>query len=168
MLKDKIKADTIEAQKSRNELIVGTLRMLSAAIFSKEKEKRYKISKEKPDATEDQLIKESGLTDEQITETLCLLKSKKEKMPLRFIFRATGRRLADKESKEIDILKKYLPKQLSDEELRKLVAESIAKTGASEIKDMGKIMADLIPKVKGKADGGEISKIIKELLNKTK
>ena len=74
--------------------------------------------------------------------------------------------MADKEKKEIEILKKYLPEQLSEEELRKIIAESIKKTGAREIKDMGKIMADLMPKVKGKADNSEIAKIIKELLSK--
>jgi hypothetical protein len=74
--------------------------------------------------------------------------------------------LADREKKEIEILKKYLPEQLSEEQLRKLIQESITKTGAKEIKDMGKIMADLMPKIKGKADNSEISKIVKELLTK--
>ena len=64
------------------------------------------------------------------------------------------------------ILKRNLPEQLSDEELRKLIKESIAKVEAAEIRDTGKIMADLMPKVKGKADNSEISKIIKELLSK--
>ena len=74
--------------------------------------------------------------------------------------------LAEREKKEIEILKKYLPEQLSEEEIKKIVAESIEKTGAKEMKDMGKVMADLNPKIKGKADGGEVSKIIKEILNK--
>ena len=59
-----------------------------------------------------------------------------------------------------------LPEQLSLEELKKLVEASIKKVNAKEIKDMGKIMADLMPQVKGKAEGSEISKIIKELLSK--
>jgi len=63
-------------------------------------------------------------------------------------------------------LQKYLPEQLSSEDLKKLVEESIAKTGAKEIKETGKIMADLMPKVKGKAEGSEISKVIKEILSK--
>jgi uncharacterized protein YqeY len=78
--------------------------------------------------------------------------------------------LADKEKKEIEILKKYLPEQLSEEELKKLIQESIAKVGGPnghpEIKDMGRVMADLNPKIKGKADSGEASKIVKELLSK--
>jgi len=59
-----------------------------------------------------------------------------------------------------------LPEQLSVEEIKKLVTEAIATTSAKEIKDMGKIMADLNPKIKGRADGGEVSKIVKELLAK--
>ena len=74
--------------------------------------------------------------------------------------------LADKEKKEIEILKKYLPEQLPIEELKKLIDESINKVGAKEMKDMGKVMADLAPKIKGKADNSEVSKIVKELLSK--
>ena len=72
--------------------------------------------------------------------------------------------LAETEKQEITILQKYLPAQLSTEELRALVQETVSKTGAKEIKEMGKVMAELNPKIKGKADGGEVSKIVKELL----
>ena len=73
----------------------------------------------------------------------------------------------------LEVLKKYLPAQLSSEEIKKFVEESIAKIKA-EMKDpsassgqvMGKVMADLNPKIKAKADGGEVSKIVKELLSK--
>src|SRR3989338_6367482 len=60
--------------------------------------------------------------------------------------------LADKEKKEIEIIQKYLPEQLSSDELKKLIKESISNVGAKEMKDMGKVMADLSPKIKGKAD----------------
>lgn len=73
--------------------------------------------------------------------------------------------LAEREKKEIEVLKKYLPKQLSSEELKKIVKESIEKTGAKEMKDMGKVMADINPKIRGRADGGDVSKIVKELLS---
>ncbi|MGD0576475.1 MAG: GatB/YqeY domain-containing protein [Candidatus Staskawiczbacteria bacterium] len=165
MLKEQIKIDITNAQKSGNELVVGTLRMLLASVTTKEKDKRYKISKNKPEATEEFLIKESELTDEQITEVISS-EIKKRKDAIALYQRGNRPELAEKEQKEIEILKKYLPEQLSEEELKKLVAESIKKTGAAEIKDTGKIMADLMPKVKGKADNSEISKIIKELLSK--
>jgi len=64
----------------------------------------------------------------------------------------------------MDILQKYMPEQLSEEEIKKLAKEAIEKTGAKEIKDMGKVMQELMPKVKGKAEGSLVSKIVKELL----
>jgi len=72
--------------------------------------------------------------------------------------------LAEREKKEIEVLKKYLPEQLSTEEIAKIVKDAMAKTGAKEMKDMGKVMAEVNPKIKGKADSGEVSKIIKDLL----
>jgi uncharacterized protein len=165
LLKQNIKSNTIEALKLGDQFLVGTLRMLSASIVTKEKDKRYKISKEKPNATEEVLAKESELTDEQIIEVISS-EIKKRKDAIVLYEKGNRPELADREKKEIEILKKYLPEQLSDEELRKLVKESITKVGAKEIKDTGKVMSDLMPKVKGKADNSEISKIIKEFLSK--
>ena len=73
--------------------------------------------------------------------------------------------LAEAEEKEIIVLQKYLPEQLPAQELKKLVKDSIAKTQATSMKDMGKVMAYLNPLIKGKADGGEVSKIVKEILS---
>jgi len=165
MLKAQIQKDATEALKAGNQVVLGTLRMLLASISVKEKEKRYKISKEKPDASEDILTKDSELTDEQVLETVSS-EIKKRKDAIALYIQGKRSELAEKEQAEIEVLKKYLPEQLSTEEIKKVVKESIAKTGAKEMKDMGKVMADLNPKVKGKADGGEVSKIVKELLNK--
>lgn len=165
MLKEQIKSDTTQAQKSGNEMVVGTLRMISAAILAKEKEKRYKISKQKPDATEDILQKESEFTDEEVVETLTS-EIKKRKDAIALYEQGKRPELAEKERQEIEIIKKYMPEQLSGEELKKLIEESINKTGAKEMKDMGRVMADLSPKIKGKADSGEVSKIIKEVLSR--
>lgn len=80
-------------------------------------------------------------------------------------FEKAGRQeLADKEQKELELLQKYLPEQLSEEEIKKFVEEAIAQTGASSISDMGKLMGSLMPKIKGKADGNLVSKIVRELL----
>ena len=73
--------------------------------------------------------------------------------------------LAEKEKKEMEVLQKYLPEQFSEEEIRALVKEAVSKTGAKEMKDMGKVMAELMLKVKGKADAGLISKIVKNSLS---
>ena len=165
MLKHQIKDDVNGALKNGNQEVVGVLRLALSSIASKEKEKRYKICKAEPDLTEEDLIKESELTDEEVIDTLSS-EIKKRKDAISLYEKGNRPELAEGEKKEIEILKKYLPEQIPLEELKKLVTESIDKTGAKEIKDMGKVMTDLMPKVKGKADGSEISKIIKEILSK--
>ena len=165
MLKQQIQNDVKEFLKSGDNLASGTLRMVLASMISKEKEKRYNIAKKKPDLNEQDLVKESELTDEEIIGVL-LSEIKKRKDAIVLYDKGNRQELADKEKKEIEILQKYLPEQLSVEELKKIIEESVNKVGAKEIKDMGKVMADLIPRVKGKADSGEVSKIIKELLSK--
>lgn len=171
MLKQQIQSDATEALKQGNQIVAGVLRMVLAAITSKEKEKRYKISKdlflqaEKPDLKEENLIKESELTDDEIINTL-FYEIKKRKDAIGLYEKGDRQELADKEKKEIEVLQKYLPEQISIEELKKLVEESISAVDAKEIKDMGKVMSDLMLKVKNRADGSEISKIVKELLSK--
>ncbi len=82
-------------------------------------------------------------------------------------FSAAGRQdLVDKEQKELDRLQTYLPAQMPEEEVRKLVAEAIAQTSATSLQDIGKVMGALMPKTKGKADGSLVSKIVKEELSK--
>ncbi len=164
MLKQQIQADTKEALKQSNQPVLVVLRMALSSIAAKEKDKRYKLAKEKPDMKEEDLAKESALGDEEIISTLSSeIKKRKDAIAL---YEQGGRpELAENEKQEIAVLQKYLPEQLSMEELKKIVEESVKKTGASSMKDMGKIMADLMPKVKGKADNSEISKIIKELFN---
>lgn len=73
--------------------------------------------------------------------------------------------LIDRELKELEILKTYLPKQLSEDEVKKLVQEAISQSGAKTIADMGKVMKIIIPQTKGKADGSIVSKIVKEKLS---
>ena len=81
-------------------------------------------------------------------------------------FGKAGRQeLVNKETKELEILQKYQPSQMSEEEIREIVVETIKQTEASSVTDMGKVMSALMPRVKGKADGGLVSKIVKEELN---
>lgn len=80
-------------------------------------------------------------------------------------FKAAGRQeLVDKETKELEILQKYLPEQMSEEEVEKLVKEAVAQTGATTINDIGIVMGALMPKIKGKADGGLVSGLVKKSL----
>ncbi len=81
-------------------------------------------------------------------------------------FKNAGRQdLVDKETKELEILKKYMPEQMNEEEVKKIVIETINEIKPAGIQDMGKIMGALMPKFKGKADGNLVSKIVKESLS---
>jgi len=159
----KIQKDLKEALKKKDEIIVSVLRMLLAAILNKEKEKRYKIAKAEPELIEEELIEKSQLTDEEVIEVISSEVKKRKESILEF---EKGERqdLVEKEKKEIEVLNKYLPEQLSEEDIKKLAKEAIEKIGATEPKDVGKVMQELMPQVKGKADGATVSKIVKELL----
>lgn len=163
MLKEKIQGDLQEALKNKEEIKTSVLRLLSASISNKETEKRTKIWKQKPETRTEQLEKESVLTDEEIIDVISS-EIKKRKEAIELFSRGGRQNLADKEKKEAEILQSYLPEQLSEDELKKLIEQAIAKTGAKEQKDMGRVMAELMPKVKGKADSGSVSKIVKDSL----
>lgn len=151
MLKKEIKNNLTKALKKGNRTECSTLRMLLAGILNKEKEKKYKTSKEE-------------LTDEEIIEIVFSEIKKRKEAIVEF---EKGKRddLAKKEKAEMAVLQKYLPEQFSEEEIKKIVKEAIEKVGAKEIKDIGKVMAETMPKVKGRADGSTVSKIVKELLS---
>ena len=162
-LKKEIQQNLKEALKGREELKSSVLRLLSAAILNKEKEKRYKLSKQKPDFNEKELEKESQLTDEETIQVV-MSEIKKRKESILQFERGGRRELAKKEKKEIETLKKYMPEQLSEEEIRELVKKTIEEIGVKGVKEMGKVMAEIMPKVKGRAEGGTVTKIVKELL----
>jgi uncharacterized protein len=80
-------------------------------------------------------------------------------------FESGGRQeMADKEKQELQILQVYLPKQMTEEEIRKLVDEAVSQSGATGMQDIGKVMGSLIPKVKGNADGNLVNKVVREKL----
>ena len=107
--------------------------------------------------------KESKLVDEEIINIIST-EIKKRKEAAELYEKGDRKELANKEKKELVILQKYLPEQISEEEIKKLAKEAIAKTGATSQKDMGKVMGALSPQIKGKADGSLVSQIVKELL----
>jgi len=134
---------------SRNEMKTSVLRLLLSAINYYE-------------------IKKGGAgyiaTDEDVLSVI--QKETKQRKDSIEQFKAGGRQdLVDKETKELEFLIVYLPKQMSDEEIRNLVKEAIRQTGAATLKDIGKVMGTLMSKIKGKADGAIVSKIVKEELS---
>src|SRR3989344_1382480 len=78
--------------------------------------------------------------------------------------KAKRQELADKEKKELEILQTFLPEQMSEEEVGKIIEQTISETGAASIQDMGKVMGALTPKLKGKADMGIVSQKVKQKL----
>jgi len=159
-LSEQIQADLKNFLKTGKTFEVGVLRMAIAALHNREIEKRIKLSKSEPLEKLDELSK---LSEEEVIATISSEIKKRREAIIEY---EKGKRqdLADREKKEIEILQKYLPEQLSEEEIKKLAKEAIKKIGAEEPKDMGKVMAELMPKVKGKADGSLVSKIVKDFL----
>ena len=153
MLKENIKEDLNQALKKRDEIKCSTLRMLLAAVLSEEKEKKYK----------EKIEEEVELTDEEIIDVISS-EAKKRRESIMAYEKAERQGLAEKEKTELEILQKYLPEQLAEEEVKRLAKETVEEVGAEEMKDMGKVMAELMPKLKGRADGGMVSRIVKELL----
>ncbi|AOC56101.1 MULTISPECIES: GatB/YqeY domain-containing protein [Bacillus] len=109
-------------------------------------------------------LKKDSLTgDEELTVLSREIKQRKDS--LHEFSKANRLDLVDKVQKEIDILDVYLPEQFSEEELQTIVKETIAETGASSKADMGKVMSAIMPKVKGKADGAVINRLVSEQLS---
>lgn len=109
-------------------------------------------------------LKKDSLTgDEELTVLSREIKQRKDS--LHEFSKANRLDLVDKVQKEIDILDVYLPEQLSEEELQTIVKETITETGASSKADMGKVMSAIMPKVKGKADGAVINRLVSERLS---
>jgi uncharacterized protein YqeY len=148
MLKQKLQEELRQSVLARNALKTSVLRMLISAVGY------YEIQK-------------GGAGYEATDEDVLTVINKEAKQRKDSIeqFKAGNRQdLADKETHELEILQGYLPVQMPEEEIRKLVEEAVTQTNAHSMQDMGKVMGALMPKVKGKADGGLVSSIVKEKL----
>jgi hypothetical protein len=163
MIVEEIKKDLISALKEKNESAVSTLRMVTSSIFNKEMDKRVEVLKKEPSLTEEQLKEKVKLTDEEVIEVLSSeVKKRRDSIAQ---FEQGGRpELAASEKNEIEILMKYMPKELTEEEIRAIVKDSIAKAGATTMKDIGIVMKEVSPQTKGKADGNMVAKIVREEL----
>ncbi|MFN3396468.1 MAG: GatB/YqeY domain-containing protein [Thermodesulfovibrionales bacterium] len=143
----KIDDDLSTSLKAKDDLRVSTLRMMKAALKNAEIEKRQK----------------GGLKEEDITGVLSsLVKQRRESVEQ---YTKAGRHdLADKESREIEIIQEYLPEQLSEEELENLIRSAIHETGVSSVKEIGRLMKVLMPQVKGRADGRIVNEKARDIL----
>ncbi|MBU4285120.1 GatB/YqeY domain-containing protein [Patescibacteria group bacterium] len=161
MLKEKINQDIKQAMINKEELLLLVLRGINAVIYNKEIEKRTKLSKQEKDIKK--LEKESKLTDEEIIDVISG-EAKKRRESIEEFTKGDRQDLVDKETKELEIIKKYLPEQMSEDAVKKIVKKAIIDTGAAGPKDIGKLMSAVMPQVKGKTDGTVVNKIVGELL----
>jgi uncharacterized protein YqeY len=145
-LEERLVEEMKQAMRSNDKLRLSTIRMIRSAVKNKEIEQRSK------------------LTDEGITKVIQGQMRKGEESVEQF--RVGGRMdLVEKEEKEIEILKSFLPRPISREEIFRVIDQSIEETQASSLKDLGKVMKSVIPKLGGKADGKLINQLVKERLS---
>lgn len=163
-LKEKIKEKLNSALKERKEKEVSVFRLLLSGIENKEKEKRYNLAQKEPDLKEQDLSEKSSLTDEEVVEVVSS-EAKKRKESICEFEKGGREELVQKEREELEILKEYMPEQLSEEDLKNIIKDAIQESGAENMKDIGKVMSSVMPKVKGRADGSQVSKVAKELLS---
>ena len=148
-LEEVIFNDMKEALKENEKLKLSTLRLIRAAIKNAEISKKDKL-------TEDEII---GIISSHL---------KKLEESLDLFIKGQRPELADKAKKEIKIIKEYLPKQLSLEEVEKIVKDTMIKLGFKALQDIGPAMREIMPQLKGKTDGKIVNKMVRDLLDNSK
>jgi uncharacterized protein YqeY len=145
-LEERLVEEMKQAMKSNDKLRLSTIRMIRSALKNKEIELRKKLE------------------DEDVVKVIQAMVRKGEESVEQF---QTGGRmdLVEKEKKEIEILKSFLPQPLSQEEILKIIDQSIEETQASSLKEIGKVMKSVMPKIGGKADGKLVNQLVKERLS---
>ena len=149
-LKQQIAEDQKNALKTGDKEVLSALRMLSAAIGNKEIELRKK---------------DIGLSDEEVFSVISS-EAKKRKDAIEEYRNAGREESAKKEEFELSVLKKYLPPEISDDDLLRIIRAGIREAGASALSDFPKVMKAVMPTLKGKASGDRISNAVKEELGK--
>jgi len=145
MLKQRVQDDMKAAMKAADKRKLGVIRLILAAIKQREVDERIELDDTQVLAVLDKMVKQRR---DSLTQ-----------------YSQAGREdLAEQERFEIEICQTYLPEALSEDELARLVDESVAAAGAASVKDMGKVMAVLKSKVQGRADMGAVSKLVKQRL----
>jgi len=145
-LKERITADMKTAMREKDKARLGTIRMLQAAIKQREVDERTELDDAQVLAVLDKMVKQRRDSIDQ--------------------YRQAGRdELAEQEEYELGILQEYLPAALTDDELKALVDEAVSESGAESVKDMGKVMGIIKPKVQGRADMGDVSARVKARLS---
>lgn len=149
MNKQKLQEELKQSMLARNELKTSVLRMILSAI------NYYEIQKGG-----------AGYTATEEDVLAVIQNQAKQRRDSIEQFKNAGRQeLANKEQEELELLNAYLPAQMNEEEITKLVKEAISQTGTTSLQDIGKVMGALMPKIKGKADGNLVNNIVKKELS---
>ena len=144
-LKQRLYEDLKKAMKTKDEIRTRTLRLIISSIKTLEVEKMT-------EATDDDVFR-------------VLSKECRKRVEAIEAYKKGGREdLANEEQRELEIIKSYMPKQLSEEELKEIVKNVVGETGSSSIKDLGRVMKVLMPRVKGRADGKTVNNIVRQIL----
>jgi len=146
MLKSRIQDDVKAAMKAKDKARLATLRLISAAIKQREVDER------------------TELDDDQVLVVLeKMIKQRRDSISQ---YEKAGRQeLAEQEKSEIAVIETYMPEGLSDEEIAAMVAAAVTESGAESVRDMGKVMGLLKPKMQGRADMGKVSALVKQKLS---
>jgi uncharacterized protein len=140
-----IEAELKDAIKSREQLRADTLRMVLASLRAAEKELGRPLK-----------------DDEELQ---VLQRERKQRAEAAEAFRAADREAqAETEEEELEIIEEFMPEPLGEDELEQIVDDAIAETGATSLRDLGRVMADVMPQVAGRADGSAVSQLVREKL----
>ena len=143
--KQRVNDDVKAAMRSKDKDRLGVLRLIMAAFKQKEVDERIELDDAMVLAIMDKMTKQIRDSIQQ--------------------FEQAGRDdLVKKEKFELEIIQEYLPTQLNEDEIKQLIAESITESGAESVKDMGKVMSILKPRLQGRADMGQVSALVKQQL----
>jgi len=161
MLIEEIKKDLIIFQKEKRQIEVSSLRMLLSSIINKEKDKRMLLSSK---FEKEELDQKSKLDDKEVLEVI-FAEAKKRKDAISEYEKAKREDLIAIEKQELETFKKYLPAEMSDEEIKKIIKDILEEKKITDIKEIGVVMKEAIVRTKGLADNKKINMFVKELLN---
>jgi uncharacterized protein YqeY len=142
---EKIEGELTQAMRARDRERTDALRLTLASLRSAEKELARPLK-----------------DDEELQ---VLQRERKRRTEAAEAFREGGRaEQADKEERELEVIQEFMPEPVSDEELERIIDDAIAETGATSLRDLGRVMADVMPQVAGRADGSTVSQLVREKL----
>ncbi|HWM13481.1 MAG TPA: GatB/YqeY domain-containing protein [Gaiellaceae bacterium] len=140
-----IEGELTDAMRARERVRTDALRLILAALRAAEKE----LGRELKDDEELQVLQ----------------RERKRRAEAAEAFRSAGREeQADKEDEELEVIEEFMPEPLGEDDLERIVDDAIAETGATSLRDLGRVMADVMPQVAGRADGSAVSQLVREKL----